>query len=553
LIHDTGMFIKCRPNSTKTKWYLSICHSVREGSTVSQKVIRYLGAAHSEEQKKALIQLGKAEIRQLKELTKQKTKREDKCGGVLLSDVTEIGRVTEGFHDIFGTMFDKIGLGGLFTCIQYERLKNVVISRIADSKSKRQTAKLLTEEYKKPISVNQIYRLMDVLNPLHTQIQQHVFETSKCFMPNGQVNILLYDVTTLHFESQVSDLLREKGMSKDHKIGEVQVVLALATDPNGLPIGYHLFPGNTAEVSTLLVSLEEWINVLKIQQVSVVADRAMMSETNLNSMDQAKFKYTVAAKLKSLPQTLQNIILSEKANIDLSSRSWVLELKYRGRRLIVSYSESRAKKDRKDREKLLINAKKKFGDRVGSKKLITNKGYLKYFKEKSKGEMVFDASMVEEEAKWDGLHGIITNENEESSKNLLDRYKKLWVIEESFKINKNTLRMRPMFHFTPRRIEAHVMICYLAYALGRYVQRQIAQFDKEMSIQHIKDELKRVSSSLLESDEGELFKMPCHMTEEATKIYRSFGINRKRHPEKVVLKEKCSVSKKMYTFNIKGL
>lgn len=334
------MFIKCRPNSAKTKWYLSICHSERHGNQVFQKVIRYLGAAHSEEQKKALMQLGKAEIRKLKALPEVNIKKEDNCGGVLLADVVEVERLTEGFHEIFGNMFDKMGLRVFFDKTQYERLKNTVMSRIADSRSKRQTAELLTKDYGKPISANQIYRLMDLLNPLQSQIQKQVFETSKCFMPDGQVNVLLYDVTTLHFESQESDSLREKGMSKDHKIGEVQVVFALATDPNGLPIGYHLFKGNTAEVSTLLVSLQEWIPLLKIQQVKVIADRAMMSEANLEAMENAGFKYVVAAKLKSFSQSLKEEILSKKSEISKAP----IELTYRDRRLIVSYSESRAKK-----------------------------------------------------------------------------------------------------------------------------------------------------------------------------------------------------------------
>lgn len=165
--------------------------------------------------------------------------------------------------------------------------------------------------------------------------------------------------------------------------------------------------------------------------------------------------------------------------------------------------------------------------------------------------MIFDLNRVEEEAAWDGLHGVITNENDESARDLIGRYKKLWVIEESFKINKSTLEMRPIFHFTPRRIEAHILICYLAYALSRYVQAQVSQFYKMMSVEKIKSELKRVSSSILESEEGQQFKMPCQMSEDAQGIYKSFGMKRKRHPEKIESR-KCSVSKKNQIFDFQG-
>lgn len=453
-------------------------------------------------------------------------------------------------------MFDKIGLKQFLKPIQYERLKDVVISRIADSKSKRQTAELVTRDYGKPISVNQIYRLMDLLTPLEGEIQQQIFETSKCFMYENQVNVLLYDVTTLHFESQIADSLRNFGMSKARKVGEVQVVFALATDVNGLPVGYHLFPGNTAEVSTLLVSLKEWVPLLQIRQVNIVADRAMMSEGNLSAMEAAGLKYIVAAKLKALPESLKKAILSRKneTGATVSHQPMMIqEHRYRNRRLVVSYSDSRAKKDKSDRERLLASALKKYGKKVESKKLITNRGYLKYYQEQSKGEMVLQPALVEEEAEWDGLHGVITNDEESSTRTLLEKYRSLWVIEESFRINKHTLEMRPVFHFTPRRIAAHVLICYISYALSRYVQVQVSQFHKAMSIEKIKAELKRVSSSILESDSGNLFRLPSKASEEVKQIYKAFGIKRISRPEKIRSNEKCSGFQKIQLPNFQGV
>jgi transposase len=511
-------------------------------------MLRYLGVAHSEEQKKALIQIGKAEIRKIKSLPEPKIKKDDRCDGVLLGSVSEVGRVIDGLHEIFGVMFDKIGLRALFTPTQYERLKDVVISRIAEAKSKLQTAELMSEDYGKHLSVNQIYRLMDLLPPLQNEIQKRIFETSKCFMQDGKVDVLLYDVTTLHFESQVADSLRNFGMSKAHKIGEVQVVLALATDVNGLPVGYHLFPGNTAEVSTLLISLNEWIPLLQVREINVVADRAMMSETNLSAMEVSELKYIVAAKLKTLPKNLQEDILSRKSETSthVSNQSMMVqEFTYRGRRLVVSYSNNRAKKDKKDRERLLALAEKRYGGKVASKKLITNRGYLKYYKEEVKGSMVFQQAVAEEEARWDGLHGVITNDLQAPAKSLLERYRSLWRIEESFRVNKHTLEMRPIFHFTPRRIEAHILICYMSYAISRYVQLQITRFHREMSIDKIKNALKRVSSSILASDEGEMFRLPCKVSEDVKMIYRSFGIRRINRPEKLAAnRKKCSGYKK---------
>lgn len=526
-----------------------VCRSVRSGAKVSQQLVKYLGVAHSEEQKQALMRLAQAEIRSATSLPKPKSKNNN-CPGAFLGDMIEIARSVEGMHDVFGSMFDKINLRSYLKPYEYERLKDIVISRIAEPNSKRHTAELVTKDYLKPISVGKIYRLMDVLFPLQTLIKQRILETSKCFINDNKIDVLFFDVTTLHFESQTVDELRNFGMSKAHKIGEVQVVLALATTSEGLPIGYNLFSGNTAEVTTLLVSLNEWMSSLKIQDVTVVADRAMMSEVNLSAMEQANFKYTVAAKLKALPKSLKDKILErrQESQVTVSRQQMkVQEYAYKGRRLIVSYSESRAKKDRKDREKLLTRIQKKLGPKVTEKMLITNKGYLKYFKEVTKGEMILNEEKINEDILWDGLHGVITNDNEATAVQLLERYRGLWVIEESFRINKHTLEMRPIYHFTPRRIETHILICYIAYAVARYTQKQISQFHKPMSVERIRDELKKVECGLLEDGvTGERYKLPSSLSSEAIAIYKSLGIKRLCRASKVEQSSKCSVQLKTY-------
>lgn len=551
--YKVGMYIRCRSNRAKNKWTIMVCRSVRSGTKVSQELIKYLGVAHSEEQKRALMRLAQEEIRAAIALPEALPKNND-CPGALLGNMVEIARSIDGMHDVFGAMFDKIRLRALFKPYEYERLKDIVIGRIAEPNSKRHTAEILTRDYLKPLSVDQIYRLMDVVFPKQLEIKRCIFETSKCFIKDEKIDILFFDVTTLHFESQVADDLRNFGMSKAHKIGEVQVVLALATTSEGLPFGYNLFSGNTAEVSTLVVSLKEWTRDLKVQDVTVVADRAMMSEANLSAMEQENFKFTVAAKLKSLPRAMKENILSRKEEVQATvsrQKMKVQEYRYNGRRLIVSYSESRAKKDRKDREKLLVRIQKKLGSKAKQKELITHKGYLKYFKEVTKGEMLLDQEKIIEDSRWDGLHGIITNDTEATPAQLLERYRGLWVIEESFRINKHTLEMRPIYHFKQQRIECHILICYLAYAVSRYIQRQVSEFHKPMSIARIREELERVESGLLEDEAtGERYRLPSSISADAISIYKSLGIRRLNRARKVASQKKRSGKRKIHVNNI---
>ena len=352
-------------------------------------------------------------------------------------------------------------------------------------------------------------------------------------MKEQPVDLLLFDVTTLYFESQRSDGLRENGYSKDHKIGEVQIVLALATTSNGSPIGYHLFPGNTAEVNTLLQCIKKWREEFQIANTIVVADRAMLSETNLTLMEAEGLTYIVAAKLKSLPASLKKEILSKNhAYVEDNGQELIRiqEHDHRGRRLVVSYSKSRADKDRGDRDRLIHRLRKKLTASGDPQKLISNRGYLKYVDEATKGKVLLNEEKVFEDAKWDGLHGVVTNDKTSKALDLLYRYRNLWVIEESFRINKHTLAMRPIYHFSPKRISAHILICYLAFAVTRYIHQDVNDPEDPISIEDIREALGRVETSILKDKEGRLFSLPAPLTKEAMKIYRALRLGRPSVP-----------------------
>jgi transposase len=422
----------------------------------------------------------------------------------------------------------------------------VVIARIAQPSSKLRTAEVLRTTFLRPLSEDQIYLLMDEVIDLEDQIKAKVFETTSRLTPKQTVSLLLFDVTTLYFESQKNDELREFGYSKDHKVGETQVVLALATTEAGAPIGYHLFKGNTAEVSTLLMYLENWKTIFDIKDVIVVADRAMMSDDNLRAMEEAKFNFTyvIAVKLKKLPKQLKEKIIGRKEESKINFGEEIVAVQehdHEGRRLIVQYSEKRAEKDAKDRDRLIEKIKKKLDEskKTGTRKLVTNKGYLKFLDEEKKGQAVLNEAKIEEDRRWDGLHGVITNDKVSKAIDLLARYRRLWVIEESFRINKHTLAMRPIYHFTPNRIKAHVLICYLAFAITRYAQQKINVFDESISIEKMRASLSEIEASILEDKTtGYFYRVPSPMGKEATMIYRAMGVQRPDRPGRYMLTQK---------------
>ena len=231
---------------------------------------------------------------------------------VSLSELTEVKRIIEGIHDIAGHVYEKIGYQTL--CKRKkdtELLKDLVLMRLSNPASKLKTQSILDQRFSKTHDLDGIYRVMDKLSPKISDMKKMTFEMTQKLMPES-VDVIFFDCTTLYFESVETDELRQFGYSKDHRFNTTQVVLALATNSDGLPIGYELFEGNKAEVKTLLACLDSWKKIFNIQSVCFVADRAMMSDDNLKTLEKENYQYIVAAKLRSLPNHLISEIFEDK-------------------------------------------------------------------------------------------------------------------------------------------------------------------------------------------------------------------------------------------------
>ena len=181
-----------------------INHSTRDGKKVLSKTIKYFGIANNKDEQKALRRLAKIELKKISPKIKKKTPD--------ISSMREKRRVIEGIHEIFGTIFDSLNLQEKFTKIRYNQLRDIVLARIATPTSKLQTSQILKKYYQKDLSEDQIYHLMDELIKEEDFIKIKIFEASKSYSKKDKINLLLYDVTTLSFESQKADELKEFGI-----------------------------------------------------------------------------------------------------------------------------------------------------------------------------------------------------------------------------------------------------------------------------------------------------------------------------------------------------
>lgn len=550
------MFIRVKPTAKPNKKKVQICESIRQGEKVKQVIVQHVGISQNEEELESLKNLAKVIINKIleerqgpflfhmediEELSpseervpsansiKEPNLQKEKNLIVDLEDLSEQQRLVEGFHDVFGKLFNSCGFHQILNKKKSEVLKNLILARIASPSSKRASQEMLTAEFGIEIGLDRIYRMMDSLLEHEEEFQRAIFQNTQslCF---EKIQMTFFDVTTLYFESTEEDEIRRFGYSKDQQFHSVQVVVALATTQDGLPIGYKTFPGNTAEVSTLLKCLNEWKEVLPIGEVTIVADRAMMSEDNLSSLEKAKIKYVIAAKLKKLPKEVRDKVLSgEGDSLKFADENYRVQehILANGRRLVVTYSDKRSRKDQKDRDRILEKMRKKIGSGKNTKKLVSNKGYQKYLKVEGEGQLLFDEAKLQEETKWDGLHGIITNDHESKALELLGFYRRLWVIEESFRIHKTDLSVRPIYHFKPERVQSHILLCYLSFALVRYAEYRIEMQKQKISIQEIRRALWRTQSSILKDHKtGKLYRVPSKVNSVARDIYQTFGLIR---------------------------
>lgn len=551
------MYIRVKTTTNSPRKSIQIVESVRVGDKVKQKIVHHVGIAldDREEQKlkdygleliakitaqrinaagqKSLFDVDESEILshiKNKPGRPQRKKIEDILppSQVTLDDIIEEKRIVEGVHDVAGAMFDEMYQGLFKGKRTYQLLRDVVLSRLVYPCSKRKTQQKLSKHFDKIHSLEMIYWMMDKLFLKIGEIKRMTFDKTKSLFPE-KVDLILFDVTTLYFESVEADDLRTFGYSKDHRFNTTQVVLALATNQDGLPVGYELFEGNKAEVSTLAQAIESWKKLFKIETVCFVGDRAMFSKENIRLLESFNYQYIIAAKLKTLPQELLNKVLDEqyyRPTVLNEEFAWIGEFEHQGQRLISSYKSRRAIKDQKDRQTVLDKVQKVIGKKSNPKKLITNQGVKKFVTVDENAVVALDKNKISYNAQWDGLHGIITNIRDDAPESLIARYAKLWVIEESFRINKHTLQMRPIFHWSPTRIHAHIAICYMTFSMLRHLQYRI-NLTQKISIDTILDELLNVQASIyVHKKTKDHYRVPGSYSNNARKIYKAFGLER---------------------------
>lgn len=336
--------------------------------------------------------------------------------------------------------------GGLF--------KDLTIARILEPKSKRDSLEFISAFLNKTHSENVLYKVITryderIKNEAETEL---VKVAQKEF--GFDFSFVLYDVTALYFESFKSDEFKRPGFSKDHKHHQPQIVIGLIVTREGFPISYQIFKGNTFEGNTFLPCLLAFKNKHQIKSLTVVADSAMLSKQNLETLIASGLNYIISSRLANLKESLINQIDLEITRVN--GRMIRLD------NLIVDYRSQRYLKDRAEMDKQLNRAKLKLNTKTEK---ITNIKYLK----NDKAVQYLNQELIDKNTKLLGLKGYVTN-LKDSNKEIVDYYHNLVKIEHAFRIAKSDLEARPIYHHKEESIKNHIFICFLALSISVYLE-----------------------------------------------------------------------------------
>ncbi|MHB9094298.1 MAG: IS1634 family transposase [Eubacteriales bacterium] len=379
-------------------------------------------------------------------------------------------------------------------------MKLLVFSRLLYPASKKKTFENKDFFFEKTdFSLDDIYRCLSFFNKHKDALQLWLHERIKQ-QYNRDTQLVYYDVTNYYFEIYEQDELRKKGVSKEHRPDPI-VQMGLFMDTMGIPITYKLFPGNTVDKSTLIPMLSKIQHDYSLGRIIVVADKGITTGDNIWYTLSAKNGYVLSYSIRGADQKFKKYVLDEAGytwktdEYKVKSRLYPREISVtstRGRKIkktvdekqVIFYSEKYAAKAKADRAAALEKAKDLIKN-PGKYNKSTSSGAARYVKnlafdpetgeilEKVKHALIFDQEKLRQEEELDGYYAIVTSEWEESDERIIEMYRGLWKIEESFKVTKSDFEARPVYLSTQEHIEAHFLTCFVALVISRILEHRL--------------------------------------------------------------------------------
>jgi transposase len=344
-----------------------------------------------------------------------------------------------------------------------------------------------------PKDLNQWYRALDFLITHKDSIERDLFESQKDLF-NFEVDIVLMDTTSLVYfgDGDKGESILNYGYSKEKRFDLKQVIVGILMTKEGLPIGHEVYPGDTNDIN----AFKEMIRLVrvrfKIRRVIIVCDRGMTSEDNLRTLKLDGYEYVIGMRMRQLKEEDAKKILSLKDMASVTKELKGKEVRFNDRRLIICFNEEEALKDKKKREEIIARLIIKL-ETQGLKSLLIPKEYSKYLKIKA-DKPSLDEEKIKQEELFDGKFVLETN-TKLNLKEVILAYKDLWKVEAGFRTLKAELEMGPVYHYTERRIRAHIFISFLALVLKVTFQKALLAINESLCSAKVLEDVRKIKAT----------------------------------------------------------
>jgi transposase len=402
--------------------------------------------------------------------------------------------------------------------------KLLVFSRLLFPASKKKTFEVKDRFFEKfNFSLDDVYRCLSFIAKKKDDLETWLNERIKKLY-GRDTSLVYYDVTNYYFEIDEQDEMRRNGVSKEHRPDPI-IQMGLFMDNNGIPISYGLYPGNTLDKQTFRPMLGEIQKKFDLGRIIVVADRGMTTGDNIYYTLSAKDGYVLSYSVLGSDASFKKYVLDEKDyrngqdGFKIKSRLYPREIKVTmdsGRKKktlvdekqVVFYSPKYAEKAKRDRAAAVEKARSLIANPAKYTR-TTSQGAAKYVKniafdeetgeilDSARKRLAFNEQLLSEEEKYDGYYAIVTSEYMESDERIIDMYRGLWRIEESFKLTKSEFESRPVFLSTKDHIEAHFLTCFVALVLSRVLEYRMKN---KYAVGAMLDSLRKASCSYLQEN-----------------------------------------------------
>jgi hypothetical protein len=343
------------------------------------------------------------------------------------------------------------------------------------------------------------------------------------------LEVVFFDTTSLYFEGEGGETLGQYGHSKDHRPDEHQLVVGAVLDGEGRPICCELWPGNTADVTTLIPVVDRLWRRFRIRQVCIVADRGMISQDTVHDLEQQGWPYILGARMRRTNEVREQVLADrgrfrvvhgprQKATDPAPLK--VKDVWVEGRRYVVCVNAEEVANDRAQREAIVASLREHL--QRGDKTLVGNKGYRRYLKVEGEGHFAIDEVKLADEARYDGTWVLRTNTNMPAAAVAL-QFKRLWQVEQWFRSCKSLLETRPIYHQRDETIRGHVFCSFLALVLRHELQARLAAKGHTYEWADVMQDLERLQVVDVEQ-EGKHFRLRTEAQGTCGRVFQAAGV-----------------------------